>query len=491
MAKIKSIKYNFIMNFILTASNFIFPLITFPYVSRILLASGNGKIAFVSSIVNYFVMVASLGIPTYGIRICATVRDDKDRLSKTVHELILIHSIMTLIAILFFLISVYSIDKFFQEKELMLINGTLLLLNVLGVNWLYSALEQYDYITIRSIFFKILSIILMFALVRNKSDYIVYGAITIFAAAGSNILNFINLKKFIFFKRYHDYNLKQHMKPIIIFFAQSMAITIYTNLDTVMLGFMKTDNDVGLYTAAVKVKTILCSLVTSLGAVLLPRLSYFVSNGRKEEFYILIRKAFGFVLLISMPLIVYFVIMAKDSILLLSGSGYIDAVSAMQIIIPSILFIGLSNITGIQMLTPLKKEKYVLISVVVGAIVDLIINLLCIPPLGAAGAAFGTLMAEIFVLAFQFIYLKKILRNKILEMNEITKLLFIPLLASIPLILFVNLFEFNSFLKLLISSCLYFPTCLILYSMFNERIVYNIRKQVITNTKKLINNKIK
>ena len=117
MAKIKSIKYNFIMNFILTASNFIFPLITFPYVSRILLASGNGKIAFVSSIVNYFVMVASLGIPTYGIRICATVRDDKDRLSKTVHELILIHSIMTLIAILFFLYLFIQLINFFKKKN--------------------------------------------------------------------------------------------------------------------------------------------------------------------------------------------------------------------------------------------------------------------------------------------------------------------------------------------------------------------------------------
>ena len=243
--KIHSVKYNFVMNFILTASQIIFPLITFPYVARVLLASGNGKVSFAASVTNYFVMVASLGIPTHGIRACAKVRDDKEKLSKTVHELFVINCVMTAIVVITFLLCVFYIPKFRVEKTLFLINGVGIVLNVFGMNWVYQALEQYDYITVRSIAFKILSIILMFLLVHQPSDYILYGGITVFAGVGSNTLNFIRLRKILSFKYIGDYNYKQHFKPISILFAQSLAVSVYTNLDTVMLGFLKEDVDVG------------------------------------------------------------------------------------------------------------------------------------------------------------------------------------------------------------------------------------------------------
>lgn len=149
-----SVKYNFIMNFILTASNFIFPLITFPYVSRILLASGNGRVNFAASVANYFMMVASLGIPTYGIKACAKVRDDKDALSKTVQEILIINLVSTVLVTLTYLICIFTVPKFVQDKTLYLIEGVNIVLNMFGVNWLYQGLEQYDYITARSVIFK-------------------------------------------------------------------------------------------------------------------------------------------------------------------------------------------------------------------------------------------------------------------------------------------------------------------------------------------------
>lgn len=472
MQKVKSIKYNFIMNFILTASNFIFPLITFPYVSRILLASGNGKIAFVTSVINYFTMIASLGIPTYGIRACARVRDDKDKLSKLVQELLVIHGVMTLITLIFLVISIFSIDKFYAEKELMIINGFGLFLNVLGVNWLYSALEQYQYITIRSIFFKLISIIMMFAFVHSQSDYILYGAISVFAAAGSNVLNFINLKKFVSFKKYDNYNFKQHLKPIMVFFAQSVAASIYLNLDTVMLGFIKGDTEVGLYSAAVKMKSILTALVTSLGAVLLPRLSYYISNGLGDEFNRLIKKAFEFVLLLSVPITIYFIVMSKESILLLSGDGFLGAVLAMQIIIPCTIFIGLSNITGIQMLTPLGKEKIVVYSVIAGAVIDLLLNVVFIPLYGSAGAAFGTLVAEIAVLAVQIYYIKHNYSYKLIEKTSIIKISIASIMSIIVLILVKNLLNCGVFITLLITAIIYFATFYLLCLIVKEPFVY-------------------
>ncbi|WP_333813964.1 oligosaccharide flippase family protein, partial [Muricomes intestini] len=225
-----------------------------------------------------------------------------------------------------------------------------MLLNVIGVNWLYSALEQYSYITAATMAFKILSIVLMFAFVRTPKDYVIYGGITVFASAGSYLLNFIRLRQFVSLKRIGNYDFKRHMRPILVFFALSVATTVYTNLDTVMLKFMKTSTDVGYYDAAVKVKNILVSLVTSLGTVLLPRLSFYIESGKTKEFRAMIAKAVNFVLLLSFPLTVYFAFYARESILLLSGSAYMGSVLPMRVITPTVIMIGLSNVLGIQVL---------------------------------------------------------------------------------------------------------------------------------------------
>lgn len=167
-AKLHSVKYNFLMNFLLSASQFVFPLITFPYVSRVLLAEGSGKITFASSVANYFLMVASLGIPTYGIRACAQVRDDRRKLSRTAHELLLINSITTLLVAITYVICVLAIPRFKEDEVLFLINGVNIVLNMVGMNWLFQALEQYDYITIRSLIFKIISVVMMVILVHQN-----------------------------------------------------------------------------------------------------------------------------------------------------------------------------------------------------------------------------------------------------------------------------------------------------------------------------------
>ena len=470
MNKIQTVKKNFIMNFILTAANFIFPIVTFPYVSRILLAEGTGKVAFAASIASYFSMIAALGIPTYGIRACARIRDDKDKLNKTVQELLIIHMSATSLALMFYFISVFIVPELYKEKTLMLINSLSIILNVFGVNWLYQALEQYSYITYRSIFFKIISIILMFFFIHQKSDYIIYGGIAIFANAGSNILNFIRLRKLINFKKVESYSFLVHIRPILVFFAQSVAITVYTNLDTVMLGFMQSDIEVGYYNAAIKIKTILLSLVTSLGTVLLPRLSYCIQKNDKIQFQTLISKSIRFVFIIALPLTIFFILFAKETLIVLSGRDFIGATLAMQIITPTILLVGLSNITGIQILTPLGKEKIVVYSVTFGAILDLIVNYICIPRLGAAGASLGTLIAEFSVLAVQIMYTSKQL-HEVKCGFKIFKIIISCLFASI-LVLFINLFtDFTVFFSLFVYAILFFGSYVICLILLKEEFV--------------------
>lgn len=206
MKKQKSITINFIMNVVLSMSAFIFPLITFPYVSRVLMPTGTGLVSFANSIIAYFALFAQLGIPTYGIRACAKVRDDKEKLSKVVQELLIINSIISVLVYIVFFASLMIVPKMRNNKTLFIVMSATILFNVIGIEWMYKALEQYTYIAIRSIIFKFIALILMFLLVRSKNDYVWYGVITIFAASASNILNFFNAHKYISLKPIGNYN---------------------------------------------------------------------------------------------------------------------------------------------------------------------------------------------------------------------------------------------------------------------------------------------
>lgn len=453
--KIKSVKFNFLMNLILTVSNVLFPLITFPYVARVLQPINNGKIAFCTSVISYFSIVALIGIPNYGIREVAKVRDDRDKLTKLVYELLLISLVMTIISITVLVISIFIIPKFYQEKELFFINAIGILLNTIGVNWLYSGLEQYQYITIRSIIFKVISIIAMFLFVKEPSDYILYGTITVLASGGSNIFNFFNMRKFINFRVKEKLEIKKHMKPILIFFATVLATSIYVNLDTVMIGFINGNVEVGLYSTSLKIRSLVLSVITALGTVLMPRLSYYINNNQKELFKETIVKCINFVSLISISICIFIVIYAKECILFIAGNDYLLAVSSLRIVIFTIIFVGFSNITGIQILTPLGLERKLFISIVYGAIIDFILNMFFIPLYKSNGAALATLIAEIIVLAVQCYYLKEFIRE-IYKKLTILKYVVFTLIASVIVILFKNYFTFNVFTSLLIGAFIYF-----------------------------------
>lgn len=480
--KEKSLKKNFCMNAILTMSQFIFPLITFPYVSRILLAEGTGKVSFAISIISYFAMFAQLGIPTYGIRACAQVRNDKKKLSKTAQEIFIINIIMSILAYIVFFIALCNVPRLKDEKTLLIIVSATIFFNAIGMEWLYKALEQYTYITIRSVIFKFIALIAMFLLIHQQSDYIIYGAISIFASSASNIFNFFNVHKYISLRPVGEYNFKQHLKAVSVFFALSCAATIYVNLDTVMLGFMKTNVDVGYYNAAVKIKTILVSIVTSLGTVLLPRASYYVEHGLKEDFYRITKKAINFVFLVATPLMLYFMFFAKEGIFFLSGNTYGGAIVPMQIIMPTLFFIGLTNIMGMQILVPLGKENIVLYSEIVGAVVDLAINYILIPKYASAGAAIGTLVAEIAVWIVQYIYLRKQIKDayKNVRYGILILALFLGSIAS----LWVKKVFSGSFIVLLNSAILFFGVYFIVLTIAKEPLIYQIEEGLLTKLKK-------
>ena len=484
MSKQKSLKLNFIMNSILTMSSFIFPLITFPYVSRILLPEGTGKVSFATSVISYFAMFAQLGIPTYGIRACAKVRDNRKELTKTAQEIFGINIVMTLLAYAVFVVALITVPRLQQDKTLFLSVSTTMIFNAIGMEWLYKALEQYTYITIRSIIFKFVALVAMFLLIHEKSDYVIYGGISILASSASNVFNFVNVHRYIGFRPVGQYDFKRHLKPITVFFAMSCATTVYTHLDTVMLGFMTTDADVGYYNAAVKIKTILVSIVTSLGTVMLPRASYYVEHGMKEEFHRITCKAINFVFLLATPLMVYFMLFAKEGIFFLSGDAYAGSIAPMQLIMPTLPFIGLSNIMGIQILVPLGKEKVVLYSEIAGAVVDLIINWILIPSMASAGAAIGTLVAEAVVTVWQYVALRDTVADAYKRVRYIPIILGIVLgsLASV----WTKTLGMYEFFTLALSAVIFFGIYGIVLIVAKEPLTLEIVKQVFGKLKNKI-----
>lgn len=316
------------------------------------------------------------------------------------------------------------------------------------MEWLYKALEQYTYITIRSVIFKFIALIAMFLLIHQQSDYIIYGAISIFASSASNIFNFVNVHKYISLRPVGDYNFKQHLKAVSVFFAMSCATTIYTHL----------------------------------GTVLLPRASYYVEHGLKEEFYRITKKAINFVFLIATPLMLYFMFFAKEGIFFLSGNNYGGAIVPMQIIMPTLFFIGLTNIMGMQILVPLGKENIVLYSEIVGAVVDLAINYILIPKYASAGAAIGTLVAEIAVWIVQYIYLRKHI-NDAYKNVRYGVLILALVLGSIASLWVKKVFS-GSFIVLLISAILFFGVYFIVLTIAKEPLIYQIEEGLLTKLKK-------
>lgn len=491
MSEKKSLKVNFIMNTILTMSAFIFPLISFPYVSRILLPEGTGKVSFATSLISYFTMFAQLGIPTYGVRACAQVRDDKRLLSKTVHELLIINLVMMVFSYTVLAAALIFVPRLREDRLLYIVVSLSIFFTTIGMEWLYKALEQYTYIALRSIIFKAVALVAMFLLIHEKKDYVIYGGISILASSASFVMNFVHARKYISMRPMGGYEFKPHLKAVMVFFAMSCASTIYTHLDTVMLGFMDTDTTVGYYNAAVRIKNILVGIVTSLGTVLLPRASYYVEHKLWDQFRDISRKALNFTLVSATPMMLYFILFARDGIFLLSGEEYAGSILPMQLAMPTLLFIGISNILGIQILVPMGKETSVLWSIIAGAVVDLVLNVALIPTFGATGAAAANMIAEGTVMLVQIVMLRKEVMPSLRQIQYWKMLVALVAsagasfwVAGLDLTAFFSDQSLISFLSLAMSAVLFFVTYVVALVLMKEPLVCEVLGQMLRKFKR-------
>lgn len=406
---IKSLKKNALLSILYRLMRTIFPLITFPYASRILMPEGIGRVNFANAIVSYFVLLASLGIGVYATREGAKYRDNIFKFSKFVKEIFLINCLSTTISYLLFFIIIFNIQKLKGYTSLLLLSGTTIFFTSLGLNWVYSALEEFTYATVRSIIFLFASIAFLFIFVKTKNDYLQYMGMTVLASVGANICNIIHSRKFVKWKEPCTLELKKHIKPIFIFFGIEVASNVHTLIDTSMLGFMSDDTQVGFYSAATKCSKIVSNMILAAISILLPRLSYYYENGELKKFLSLSKRAFQFITYVSVPSVAGLFLLSKPLILVLSGNQYLPAVLPMEIISPVVLFVSLSNLMSSQILTPMGKEKFVLLAVIAGSIINASLNMFFIPSYGASGAAIATVISEFLIVIVNFYFSRKII----------------------------------------------------------------------------------
>lgn len=389
----KSLKKNSIINLVKTIVGLIFPLITFPYASRVLGVEGIGKVNYANSIVSYFVLIAGLGITNYAIREGAKIREDRDRLNKFCTEMLIINIISTIIAYIGVFI-IINIGIFDDYKSLILLFSLTILFNVIGVSWLFNIFEEFIYITIHTIAFQIISLICLFIFVRERSDFIAYAAVLVLSSVGANIYNLYYSRHFVHFFSGGPYELKKHIKSIMIIFGMCLASSIYLSLDVTMLGYFSGDMEVGLYSAASKINSIVCNIISSVCVVFLPRLSYYQKQGEHKKFYELTDTVLNYILILAIPASVGLVILRHECIQFISGPEFLAAASTMMIKAPNIILSIVNGFIAVQLFMPLNMEKYSLYATIAGAIINAIFNIILIPEFGADGAAIATILAE-------------------------------------------------------------------------------------------------
>lgn len=395
----RSLKNNYILNLANTISTMLFPLITFPYAARIIMADGIGLINFFSSIISYISLFTCLGIPMYAIRETARVRDNQKELSKTTTEILLLHACLTTLGYIIVFIIASTVPKVMVNIPLFLLLSTSIFFTAIGCEWFYQGVEDFKYITIRAITIKTLCVVLLFILVHSKEDLMYYAIYTVIGSVGNNIFNIFRLRKYVKLEiiNFRELQPLRHFKPALHIFVLNLVISIYVNLDTVMLGFLKDSSAVGYYTGATKLTKMLLGIVSSLGTVMVPRLSNLIQNNQMDDFRRLSQKSVDFVIAFSIPLFIGLAAMTPVLIRLFCGPSYEPAISTLQIISPILLFIALSNVLGIQILYPQGKENIVIKCTMVGALINFTLNLLLIPLMANDGAAVATCVAEFTV----------------------------------------------------------------------------------------------
>jgi O-antigen/teichoic acid export membrane protein len=459
-----SIRKNFFYSGILTTASYLFPLLTFPYVSRVLGVTNIGIVNFVDSCINYFILVSMMGINIVGIREIAKNKWNKDKLNQTFSGLFLLNTITTAIALVVLIIVTLSMEKLLGYWHLMCIGALKLIMNFLLIEWLYKGLEEFKYITVRTIIVKIFYVVLVFVFVRCPEDYPIYYFLSVMMIAVNSIINLAYSRGYVSLK-WRNVNMFLHFKPYFVLGIYSLFTSMYLLVNVSWLGFVSGEKEVGFYTTASKLFEILIALFTAFTGVMLPRMSSLLAEGKVDEFKNKVIKVYHVLFSFSIPLVLLTVVNAPTIISIIAGPGYEGAIIPMRIMMPLIIVIGYEQILIMQMLMPLKKDNVVLWNSILGALTCIVLSTILIPKYASIGTAIVWFCSEIVVLCSAQYYVIKYISISFPWRDLLTyMMMYLPLCVGI---LVFNTF-FSGFTSLLLS-CIFTAIYFIISNIYIKR----------------------
>ncbi len=475
-----SIKKNTVYNIIKTASTILFPIITFPYISRVLQPDNIGKINFGNSIVGYISLLATLGVTTYAIRECSKVKNDREELGKLSGEILSINLFTTVIAYLVLAVLLLLYGKLRDYRLLIMIQSMSVLFATLGADWLNTAMEDFKYITIRTVAFQVLSVILMFIFVREPNDYINYAVITVLSSSGGNIMNMVYRRKYCKTKFTLKCNFKKHLPPILGLFAMLLAQQIFTMCDTTIIGLTLGDYQVGLYSAAIKIYNVINQIACSIFVVTLPQLSIAFAQNHSEDYKRILNYFLDFSVIVCLPCVIGMFTLSQEIIILAGGSGYLDAEGCLKILSVTLIAGSASNCTFNANLLASGKDKICLLICVTASVVNLVSNIIFIPLFGIEAAACTTLASQILITIISIPFIKKdaFSAKSFVSLAQSS----VACLGLLFVIICVKAIVKNELLRLLCSAaiggCVYFALLIAQKNRFIMQMLNNIRAKI-------------
>lgn len=401
----KSLVKNSLYNILYKIISVLYPLVAVTYVSHILMSERMGMVNYAQNIVSYFAIFASLGIPTYGIREIAIRANDKKLRSNTFWELLIINAVSTTMAFSAYISLITCVNRFKEQSNLYIVTGLQILFNYINVDWFYQGIEEYKYISIRSIIVKLIALILLPVLVRSKDDYIWYALIYCLAIAGNNLFNIFKIRNYVK-KPSGSLHIKKHLRPISVLLIVSIAVEIYAMIDTTMLGIFCNDSTVGCYSNSMKLTRMVTTTAAAIGAVLFPRLSMVFTQKNYNKFNELVNSGIKIMLVMAIPASIGMMILREDIIMVFFGESFMEAVPILRILSVMIPIVVCNTMMGGQVLVTTGQETKYMISVTIASILNILMNGYFIPKFGATSAAVASFVSELLVLIL-YIYFSR------------------------------------------------------------------------------------
>lgn len=443
----QSVKKNFAWNLILTCSGYVLPLITYPYISRVLGVGNIGICGYVDSIIDYLILFSALGVGSLGVREIARVKEDANQLREVFSSLLFFNTAMTILSCLVLVILAFTVPRLYEIREYVFIGLVKLISNAFLIEWFFKGLQDFRFITIRSLSIRVLYVFAVFAFIHTSNDVWIYYLLNSLMVLINSVVNYYYSRRFTRFS-FGDIHLRKYISRILGFGYYLILTSLYTSFNTLFLGSVCPNEEVGYYVTATKLYTILMSVISAFTAVMVPKVAELLSSGKNEELQHIADSIFPILVCLSLPLIFFCQFFAQEIILLISGPGYEGAITPFRIIIMLVLIIGMEQIVISQFLMAADKAKPVSLLASLGAIVGLSINFLLTPKIGAIGSAVSWGISESVVLIAAIYTLPKYISIKIRIVSILEEIL-CSLLYIVPLIVFS--FIDTAFIRILLS----------------------------------------